>query len=115
MFVCLFVSQTQTKEFCEAFKDNRFRVDFTFFAGYKLEQTSSKWYSRSLFVIGTDYWVISRSSYNYAFRLNESLLSDVFGSHYSLAFTVYKNNDFPYYGFLRVRQILEFSFYNIFF
>ena len=131
MFVSLFVSQTQTKDFCDAFKDNRFRVDYTFFPSFKLEPRSTTWYptdfkpsileyySRSLLVIGKDYWEIGRvianyHNYNYAFHSNESKVSDVFGPQYSLAFTVYKNNDYPFYGFLRVRQILEFSFYNNF-
>ena len=65
-----------------------------------------------MFVIGSDYWLLDTKHENWSLVSNESSFSDGFGSKYSMAFTVIKEQNS--YGFLRVREILEFNFDNNF-
>ena len=107
MFVSLFVRQTKTKDFCEAFKENGFGIDYTFNAVF-----DGTTVFRTDFVIGSDYWTIVIGDDNCRFFSNQSLVnSDVFGSQYSMAFSLFNGS---FHGFIRVRQILGLSFYNNF-
>ena len=112
MFVSLFVRQTQTKDFCQAFKDNGFRIDYTFCPSYQTDTNSSQ--IITMFVIGSDYWSLDTYRENWSLVSNESSFSDGFGSHYSMAFTVIVTKGQNSYGFLRVREIFEFNFDNNF-
>ena len=105
MFVSLFVRQTQTKDFCEAFKGNGFRMDYSFSLTFPVENKRmvKKCF---IYVIGSDYWVLNDSDHqNYSLVSRESSFSDAFGPQYSTAFTLLTTTRDYFHGFLRVGQI----------
>ena len=86
MFVSLFVGLTQTKDFCEAFRDNGFRLDYSFEIEYG---SQGQRYGIMSLVIGYDYWLINATEpENFSLHSNESAISNVLGSHYSMAFSL---------------------------
>ena len=86
---------TETKEFCKAFKEKGYRIDYSFVFW-------SKNVSHILLVIGSNYWQINASDLdNLQLMSNESSVSDLFSTDYLLAFSL-KRDDHYVYGFLKV-------------
>ena len=103
VIVCLFVSNTEPKYFCQAFRENGNKIDYTF--DYIHREDSEKGFN-TIFIIGGNYWILEINEESVKLVSNESLYCDVIKGDYSLAFTVRNPLDGPrYYGFLRVRQI----------
>ena len=91
----------KSKDFCKAFEENGFRIDFPFqFIPPKGNQQNNEW----LLIIGSNYWTIDESE-DQTLHLSstESKSSDIFKNDYQLGFSVWNayRRDFET-SFLRV-------------
>ena len=109
VILSLFIITSESRDFCEAFKDNGNRIDYTFnFFRRNTENKNDIRVSLAL-IIGYEYWIINSTNYE-SIKLvtNESRFSEIFGNHYSFAFSLFRDSPQDLeYGFLRVTNELN--------
>ena len=98
-----FASESETKEFCDSFKQNNYQIDYTVeYHPYKSDARNM------LVVIGTDYWVITIPDKKVRYLVlmsNESRSHQELGPNYSATFLIHMvhKNRTNIIGFIQVR------------
>ena len=107
VMVSLFASESESKDFCQTFKDNDNGIDYTLLYVYNQQKVDK---SELLLVIGQDYWrviyQIEGEEPSLQFYSNESRSHNVLGTGYSGAFVnrPKENRLSMVYGFVTVRE-----------
>ena len=109
VILCSFALNSESKQFCDSFQDNDYKIDYTL-EYFRFRFTGgSYWYVMDLLVvIGSDYWIIEMKDENgeaLDFNSLESQPHNLSG-HYSAAFLRDRNftNKVNIVGFIPVRE-----------